>query len=150
MNKAAFRAALLAVPYLLAVPALVHAGETGEALFASICAACHGDKGQGTEGIAPPLVDPVLWQGLGDKAPVYIAGVLAGGLSGQLPPYCLDSIDLLFPTQPAPAADDLTPISAFVMPELYRHPPSPANHPLVDSRDTPTLPKAPRPLRQVA
>ena len=99
MNKKAFRAALLAVPYLLAVPALADAGETGEALFSSICAACHGDQGQGTAGIAPPLVDPTLWQGLGDKAPVYIAGVMAGGMSGKINANGVDYIGLVMPTQ---------------------------------------------------
>ncbi len=125
MNKPAFRAALLAVPYLLAVPALADAGETGEALFSSICAACHGDKGQGTEGIAPPLVDPVLWQGLGDKAPVYIAGVMAGGMSGKINANGVDYIGLVMPTQAAHGADDLTAIAAYVLTKLNGLPAGP-------------------------
>ncbi|GEO84123.1 MULTISPECIES: c-type cytochrome [Alphaproteobacteria] len=117
MNKPHYRAAAAAL-LLSVLPSASYAEETGEAMFASICAACHGDKGVGIEGLAPPLVDPALWQTLGDKAPLYIAGVMAGGMSGKITANGIDYIGLVMPTQAEHGADALAAIAAYVLKDL--------------------------------
>lgn len=78
---AAFLASVAAAFLAAAVPA---SAADGTAVFESVCAACHQSGGTGTPGLAPPLVDPALWQRLGDKAPDYIANVVIGGLTGTI------------------------------------------------------------------
>ncbi|MCM5557217.1 cytochrome c [Pleomorphomonas sp. JP5] len=74
--------ALIATAFVaVAAPALA---ADGTEVFESVCAACHQSGGTGTPGLAPPLVDPALWQRLGDKAPDYVANVMIGGLSGTI------------------------------------------------------------------
>lgn len=77
--RAAFVIAALALG-----TAPVAAAEAGKTLFNDNCSGCHQLGGIGSPGLAPPLVDPALWSGLGDEAPAYIASVLAGGLSGTI------------------------------------------------------------------
>lgn len=77
MLKMLIAAALVAA----AIPARA---ADGTDVFESVCAACHQSGGTGTPGLAPPLVDPALWQRLGDKAPGYVANVMIGGLTGTI------------------------------------------------------------------
>jgi mono/diheme cytochrome c family protein len=69
------------------MPAAASAAVTvlaGQTVFGHICFACHGDKGQGTVGIAPVLAGslvPVFKQVAGRD---YIARVLIYGLSGRI------------------------------------------------------------------
>lgn len=69
---------------LLAAVAPAANAQDGKALFDSVCAACHQAGGAGNPGIAPPLNDAAFWQRLGDRAPDYVAGVMAAGLSGTI------------------------------------------------------------------
>lgn len=69
---------------LLAAVAPAANAQDGKALFDSVCAACHQAGGVGNPGIAPPLNDAALWQRLGDRAPGYVAGVMAAGLTGTI------------------------------------------------------------------
>jgi nitrite reductase (NO-forming) len=125
MNRLHGWAATMAALLLIASPSVSHAGAAGEATFASVCAACHGDKGVGTEGLAPPLVDPALWQALGDKAPRYIAGVMAGGMSGKITANGIDYVGLVMPPQAELGADDLVAVAAYVLKELNGLPAGP-------------------------
>ena len=52
-----------------------------EGLFATNCAVCHQLDGSGIAGLAPPLKSDV-WQRLEERAGVYLAGVMLGGLVG--------------------------------------------------------------------
>ncbi|PJI44957.1 MAG: cytochrome C [Rhizobium sp.] len=125
MNRRNGWAATVAALLLSVSPSVSHADGTGEAKFASVCAACHGDKGVGTEGLAPPLVDPALWQALGDKAPRYIAGVMAGGMSGKITANGIDYVGLVMPPQAELGADDLVAVAAYVLKELNGLPAGP-------------------------
>lgn len=71
---------LVGIP-LVGLGAAAHASEE---LFGEHCAACHGTDAQSTPGLAPPLAYPALWQGLGQDAAGYLAGVVRHGLSGRL------------------------------------------------------------------
>lgn len=98
-------------------PAL--AADHGKEMFVTVCEACHGEGGIGTEGVAPPLVDPELWSRLGDKAPSYIAGVLAGGLSGKISAKGIDYIGLVMPPQSeAGSAEELAAVANYVLKDL--------------------------------
>lgn len=71
---------------LLAGPALAQDASPSDGLdpaaqFDMHCAACHNAGGTGTPGLAPPLDRPGFWQALGDKAPQYLAGVVAKGFN---------------------------------------------------------------------
>lgn len=112
---AAFSACLAA----LAGPALA---ADGAELFAGTCAACHGEGGIGFEGLAPPLVDAELWTALGDKAPLYLAGVMAGGLSGKLTVAGVDYVGLVMPPQTEIPDADLAAIGAYVLKDLNKLP----------------------------
>jgi len=68
---------------LLAAPGL--AGEPDAAgQFAATCGACHMPDGSGIPGLAPPLADGALWEGLAEDAPTYVAGVILSGLAGTI------------------------------------------------------------------
>jgi mono/diheme cytochrome c family protein len=99
------------------VPAL--AADHGKDMFVAVCEACHGEGGVGTEGVAPPLVDPALWSRLGDKAPAYLAGVLAGGLSGKISANGIDYIGLVMPPQSeAGSSKELAAVANYVLKDL--------------------------------
>lgn len=71
----------------------------GAAVFSGTCAACHGEGGVGTPGLAPPLDRPDFWAGLGDDAPGYVAGVLMSGLTGRITAGGMDYVGLAMPAQ---------------------------------------------------
>lgn len=102
-------------PVGLASPAL--AGDGAE-LFADNCAACHGEAGVGVEGLAPPLADAKLWSTLGEKAPAYLAGVMASGLSGKITAKGIDYVGLVMPPQSEIADGDLAAIGAYLLKDL--------------------------------
>lgn len=108
---------LLLAAALLGSPALVLADD-GAALFAQHCSGCHGPQAVGIEGIAPPLHNPELWQGLGAQAPRYIAGVMSGGLSGALNVAGLDYMGLVMPPQSQIDSAQLASIAGYVLGEL--------------------------------
>lgn len=67
---------------LLVGPALAEDASLDPAeQFETHCAACHGEAGVGTPGLAPPLDRPEFWGALGDNAPKYLAGVVAKGFN---------------------------------------------------------------------
>ncbi|MFG1419267.1 cytochrome c [Xanthobacter sp. V0B-10] len=108
---------------LLAPLASAPAGaeDLGRGFFNSVCAACHGEGGVGTEGLAPPLVDAELWARLGDKAPAYVSGVLASGLSGRITANGQDYIGLVMPPQAeAGTPEQLAAAATYVLQELNR------------------------------
>lgn len=95
------------------------AADHGQNLFMNVCEACHGKGGVGTAGIAPPLVDADLWSRLGDKAPTYIANILAGGMSGKITALGVDYIGLVMPPQSEVAsAEELTAVANYVLKDL--------------------------------
>jgi len=105
----------------LALGAAASAGSAhadGAALFAETCAACHGEAGVGVPGLAPPLARPAFWAGLGDKAPTYLAGVMAAGLSGKLTVDGQLYIGLVMPPQSAVDPAALAEIGTYVLTTL--------------------------------
>ncbi|MBD9375433.1 cytochrome c [Rhizobium sp. ARZ01] len=87
-------------------------------LFAKTCATCHGEKGVGTQGLAPPLQNAELWSRLGDKAPHYIAGVMVGGMSGKITANGEDYIGLVMPPMSSVPSEDLALIAGYVLQTL--------------------------------
>ena len=115
-NAARLRAALVVA--LGAATAAGPAAADGAATFASICAACHAEGGVGTPGLAPPLTLADVWQGLGEKAPAYIAGVLASGLTGKISAGGMDYIGLAMPAQAELSDQDAAEVATYVLIEL--------------------------------
>jgi len=87
----------------------------GAQVFADVCAACHGEGGIGTPGVAPPLVDPPLWAKLGEKAPEFVAGVVISGLSGTLMSQGVGYYGLVMPPQSDLSDADLAAASTYVL-----------------------------------
>jgi len=72
---------IFALQLLLASNLLTHAAEDGKQLYGQMCAACHGNKGQGLgNGVFPPLAGSEWLQG----DPNRIAQVLLHGLIGPV------------------------------------------------------------------
>ncbi|WP_417308727.1 c-type cytochrome [Devosia sp.] len=108
--------AILGLAPLLAAP--VTAGEPGEQLFVDNCSGCHQLGGVGQPGLAPPLVDPELWAGLGDKAPNYLVGVLFGGLTGQITAQGQVYIGVAMPPQSWMTDEELQLVADYVLQDL--------------------------------
>jgi cytochrome c oxidase cbb3-type subunit 2 len=53
--------------------------QKGKALFADNCAVCHGDEGQGVEGVAPSVVDARFLEAEGDLPDAAYFAVISGG-----------------------------------------------------------------------
>ena len=103
---------------LLVLAAVAAAGAVradGAAGFAETCAACHGEAGVGIPGIAPPLARPAFWAALGDKAPQYLAGVMAAGMAGKLTVEGQLYIGLIMPPQSHLEAAELAEIGTYVL-----------------------------------
>ncbi|MAM00260.1 c-type cytochrome [Hydrocarboniclastica marina] len=105
-------ALLLASIPLLGLGKTAHASE---ALFGEHCAACHGTEAQGTPGLAPPLAYPALWQGLGQDAAGYLAGVVRHGLSGRLQSQGQVYSGLVMPPQSQLTIDEIASLTEYVL-----------------------------------
>jgi len=90
----------------------------GKALFDQSCALCHQAAGLGAPGLAPPLVDKELWNGLGARAPAYIAGVMLGGFSGTLQVGGSVFSGLVMPPQDRMTDEELAAIGNYVLSTL--------------------------------
>jgi mono/diheme cytochrome c family protein len=101
---------------LFAAPVL--ADDTGQALFDQNCSGCHQIGGIGSPGLAPPLADPDLFGGLGDKASHYVAGVLLGGLSGQIVARGETYAGLAMPSQGWMTDDEIVAVANYVLGDL--------------------------------
>lgn len=86
--------------------------------FATYCAACHGDGGAGTPGLAPPLTDPALWSGMGAQADLYVAGVVLNGLSGQIRSGGQLYAGLIMPPQAHVPDEDIALIGTYLLRDL--------------------------------
>ena len=106
----------LGLALLLAAPA--SAGEAGEQLFIDSCSGCHQLGGVGEPGLAPPLVDPALWTGLGDKAPQYLVGIMMGGLTGKITALGQDYIGLAMPPQDWMSDAEMQAVADYVLGDL--------------------------------
>lgn len=133
---------------LLALAASPALAADGAALFAGTCAACHGDGGIGVPGLAPPLVDAELWTALGDKTPAYLAGVMAGGLSGKITVKGVDFVGLVMPPQTEIPDADLAAIGAYVLKDLNGLSAAPDEAAIAAAKATPPTHKALRALRR--
>ena len=105
-------------PALLVMGALAAAGTAqadGAAGFAETCAACHGEAGVGIPGIAPPLARPAFWAAFGDKAPTYLAGVMAAGMGGKLTVEGQMYVGVIMPSQAHVGAAELAEIGTYVL-----------------------------------
>lgn len=91
------------------------AAADGAQVFADVCAACHGEAGVGTPGLAPPLQDPALWQRLGDRAPDYIGAVVVSGLSGNLTVQGMGYYGLVMPPQTDLGDAELAAVTSYVL-----------------------------------
>ncbi|AJE48049.1 Cytochrome C oxidase, cbb3-type, subunit III [Celeribacter indicus] len=103
---------MLAAALLAAAPALA---EDGEALFEIHCAACHNTGGTGNPGLAPPLDRPAFWQGLGEAAPEYLAGVMVSGLNGTLVVEGQTYAGLIMPPVAGTTDEELAEIGTWVL-----------------------------------
>lgn len=101
---------------LFAAPVL--ADDTGRTLFDENCSGCHQIGGVGSPGLAPPLADPDLFGGLGADAPHYMAGVLLGGLSGQIVAKGETYLGLAMPSQSWMTDEELVTVANYVLGEL--------------------------------
>lgn len=110
------RPLLLAALCATATPGLALAD--GATLFSETCAACHGEGGVGTPGLAPPLNLADFWAGLGDKAPAYVAGVLMSGLTGKITAGGMDYIGLAMPAQVHLTDAEAAEVGTFVLATL--------------------------------
>ena len=99
---------------LLAMPAMAQ-GPDGMQLFADYCGACHMPDGSGQPGLAPPLVDPALWERLGGSAPNYVGGVILGGLTGTIEAAGQTYIGLAMPPHDFLADDEVIAIADYVL-----------------------------------
>ncbi|MTH78027.1 c-type cytochrome [Paracoccus aestuariivivens] len=124
------RSRLAAISALLLVatsvaPALGQDAD-GAQLFADNCAACHNDGGTGNPGLAPPLNRPAFWDALGDKAPDYLAGVLASGLTGKITVDGEMYVGLIMPAQTALSEQEAATVANWVLHEAGRDAPDEA------------------------
>lgn len=101
---------------LLTAPVL--ADDAGRALFDDNCSGCHQTGGIGSPGLAPPLVDAALFAGFGENAPAYVAGVLLGGLSGQIVADGEVYAGLAMPSQSWMTDEELIAVGNYVLGEL--------------------------------
>ncbi|MCD8521804.1 MAG: cytochrome c [Saccharospirillaceae bacterium] len=90
----------------------------GEALFNQRCAACHQPGGIGTPGLAPPLVNSLLWPALAEQAPAYFWGVLNNGLSGTIEVDGIGYYGLVMPAQADLTAEQMKALAAYVLGDL--------------------------------
>lgn len=111
MNKILGAAAVAALG--IALPVAGHAD--GAALFEQNCTACHAAGGVGTPGLAPPLVIHDFWAKLGDKAPQYISGVIAAGLTGKINAGGMDYIGLAMPAQEQLSDAEAAEVATYVL-----------------------------------
>jgi mono/diheme cytochrome c family protein len=107
---------LLALAPLLAAP--IAAEEVGEQLFVDSCSGCHQVGGVGQPGLAPPLVDPALWSGLGEKAPDYLVGVIFGGLTGKISAMGQDYLGVAMPPQDWMSDAEIEAVARYVLHDL--------------------------------
>ncbi|MGZ9810801.1 c-type cytochrome [Pseudoroseicyclus sp. H15] len=102
----------------LAAPAAAQDAARGAALFDENCAACHQAGGIGQPGLAPPLVDAPLWEGLGDDAPTYFGSVVLGGLTGRITAGGVMYIGVAMPRHDWLEDDEIVDLAAYVLGEL--------------------------------
>lgn len=72
----------------------------------------------GEAGLAPPLVDKLLWSGLGDRSADYLAGVLIGGMSGTITAGGQKFIGLAMPPQDWMTDAELQAVADYVLNDL--------------------------------
>ncbi|MBE0579559.1 cytochrome c [Devosia sp.] len=106
----------LGLALLIAAP--VTADEVSEQLFVDACSGCHQLGGVGQPALAPPLVDPALWAGLGEQAPDYLVGVIVGGLTGKITVAGQDYIGLAMPPQDWMTDEEIAAVAAYVLNDL--------------------------------
>lgn len=102
-------------PMLISPTALAADGET---LFNGSCALCHQAGGIGSPGFAPPLVDKVLWDSLGARAPDYLAAIMLSGFSGTIEAAGLKYSGLVMPPQDQLTDEQLAAIGNYVLSKL--------------------------------
>ncbi|GHT90411.1 hypothetical protein FACS1894185_1170 [Betaproteobacteria bacterium] len=124
--------------------------EEGATLFLQNCAACHGADALGVEGLAPPLKNESLWRRLGDSASAYIAGIVTGGMSGQLNVGDQEYRDLVMPPQTHLPSEQLATIASYVLQKINGHPVSVSAEQIEAGKIEPPAHKALQALRQKA
>lgn len=96
----------------------VWADDAGEQLFVDTCSGCHQLGGIGQPGLAPPLVDKPLWDGLGDRGPDYLAGIMVGGLTGTITAGGQKFIGLAMPPHDWMSDEEMLAVAAYVLQDL--------------------------------
>jgi len=104
--------------FTLGLAPAAQADPSAEELFLQNCSICHGVDGHGIEGLAPPLHNAELWRGLGEQAPLYIAGVMASGLSGRISVQGRDYIGMIMPPVAQLPSEELAAISGYVLEKI--------------------------------
>lgn len=108
---------LLALAITLSGAAAAHAESAGETVFKSTCMACHGERGAGIPGVAPPLAGSLGKQLGGAQGKDYLMHLLLSGISGTL------RVDGqvyhgIMPPQGAMSDSDLAAVMTYVSGEL--------------------------------
>lgn len=108
---------LLALALLGAAAA--RADSLGEAVFKSTCMACHGERGTGIPGLAPPLAGSLGKQLGAEQGKDYLMHLVLSGISGMLR---VDGqiYNGIMPPQAAMSDADLAAVMTYVSGELNR------------------------------
>ncbi|NUO87310.1 MAG: cytochrome c [Cupriavidus sp.] len=134
---------------LAALAAGAHAGSPGEAVYQSACMACHGERGAGIPGLAPPLAGSLGRQLAAPLARDYLTHLLLAGMSGRIR---VDGqvYNGIMPPQAAMKDADLAAVMTYVAAEL--NPGAPAlvveANDVAKARGTPMKPSQVHGLRQ--
>jgi len=115
------------------------AADSGATVYADNCAACHGEKGEGSE-IAPPLQNTALWKTLGNSASKYFAAVVASGMSGKITVNG-KTYKGVMPPQAHLSSEELAAVSTYVLKSINGTSAS-VSVELVDNAKQAPLPKA--------
>jgi len=97
--------------------ASAHAESAGEIVFKSACMACHGERGTGIPGLAPPLAGILGKQLGGAQGKDYLVHLVLSGMSGMLR---VDGqvYNGIMPSQGAMSDADLAAVMTYVSGEL--------------------------------
>ncbi len=120
----------------------------GAAVYANVCAACHGADGSGQPGLAPPLANDELWKSLGDKAGSYAVGVVLSGLTGKIEAKGQSYIGLAMPPHSMMTDEEIAAVVTYVLATLNHMPFTVAAPQVAEARAAPPGHAALRALRK--
>lgn len=142
--------ALLAIGSLALLGAPASAAEAGHVLFDETCSGCHQVGGVGQSGLAPPVATEELWLAMGDKAEIYLAGILMGGLTGTIVSNGETYMGLAMPPHNWLSDDEALAIADYVLNDLNGLGVAVTLAPIAEAREKPPSHAALRAMRKEA